>query len=77
MEADSAKIVSVSGALFQAFVNAGASLRLLLWGSTEGEEKFDVGAWYPLTKFRALLLLTGKYRNAGVILEQIGAEMTK
>lgn len=69
--------VKVSGALFQAFVNAGESLRLLLWGSPNHAKNFDISAWYPLEDFHNLLQLTARYKNPGSILEQIGAEMTK
>ena len=77
METDQGQDVIVSGALLRAFVNAGESLRLLLWGAADGEAKFDIDDWYPLSKFRALLMLTGRYSNSERILEQIGAEMSR
>lgn len=77
IEADARKSVSISGILFQAFVNAGESLKLLLWGRTDNAETFAPDIWYSLDEFVKLLELTTRYKNPHIILEQMGSEMTK
>ncbi len=76
-DSDEKNTAYVSGTMFQAFVNAGESLKLLIWGSPDKVENFDPEVWYPITKFQCLLDLTSRYKKPGRILEEFGIEMTK
>lgn len=70
-------LVKVHGSLFRAFLNAGASLKILLQGNVEHIESYLPNAWYSFDEFVQLLELTKRYTNSGTVLQQLGAEMMR